>query len=321
MRLSIAMCTYNGQKYLKDQLKSIASQSRLPDEMVICDDVSTDNTMEILTAFASESPFPVNVYRNEHNLGSTQNFDKATSLCSGDIIFFADQDDVWLPEKLANFEETFNAHPEAGIVYSDASIVDANLAPLGFYMSQTFGMTDELRHELSSSHAFRYLMRRNYITGATMAFRSRYRWLISPISPHWVHDHWIATLIATQTYIVPIPETLILYRQHDNNQIGLTHQQPLHKRAIRGLKIPPEAYKKASEKMEDLQHRLCQHNIKLSDEDNRFLSEKIAHNYVRATLPKAKLSRLQIVIAEAAKGRYSLYSPNGMLSALRDLLA
>ncbi|HIE59179.1 MAG TPA: glycosyltransferase, partial [Hydrogenothermaceae bacterium] len=94
MRISIALATYNGDTYLQDQLNSYIAQERLPDEMVVCDDVSKDETVAILEAFQKVAPFEVQIIKNETNLGYTKNFEKALSLCSGDIVFFSDQDDV-----------------------------------------------------------------------------------------------------------------------------------------------------------------------------------------------------------------------------------
>src|SRR4051794_28588047 len=98
------MCTYNGSTYLHEQLASIAQQSRLPDELVLCDDASTDATVSILAEFAQRASFPVNILVNEHNVGSTRSFERAISQCSGQGIALADQDDVWHREKLARLE-------------------------------------------------------------------------------------------------------------------------------------------------------------------------------------------------------------------------
>jgi len=99
--VSVALCTYNGAAYLGEQLDSIVAQSRPPDELVVCDDGSTDGTVGLLQAFVPEAPFPVRLYRNERNRGFAKNFERAISLCTGDFIALSDQDDVWKPEKLA----------------------------------------------------------------------------------------------------------------------------------------------------------------------------------------------------------------------------
>src|SRR5882762_9087557 len=100
MKISIAMCTYNGARYLREQLDSIAAQTRPPSELIVCDDNSLDETREIVAGFAASAPFPVRLGVNEQNLGSIRNFERAIKLCEGDLIALSDQDDVWLPEKL-----------------------------------------------------------------------------------------------------------------------------------------------------------------------------------------------------------------------------
>src|SRR5690349_17434303 len=120
MRISIALCTYNGGPFLAEQLASYVQQTRLPDELVVCDDCSSDNTMAILRDFAARAPFAVRLHQNAANLRSTRNFEQAIRLCTGDVIALSDQDDVWLPEKLERMERTLAADPEISLVFSDA---------------------------------------------------------------------------------------------------------------------------------------------------------------------------------------------------------
>src|SRR4030095_10826576 len=128
---SVAMCTYNGARYVGEQLDSIASQTRPPDELVVCDDRSSDETVQIVEQFAASAKFPVSLEVNSQNLGSTKNFEKAIEICEGDLIALADQDDVWVPSKLEIIEREFDAVPASGLVFTDAEVVDKNLRPLG----------------------------------------------------------------------------------------------------------------------------------------------------------------------------------------------
>ena len=100
MKVSIVMATYNGAEYLGEQLESFVNQKRSPEELVVCDDSSTDKTYKILEEFKRSAPFDVVLVKNEHRLGFTKNFEKALANCSGDIIFFSDQDDKWFPSKV-----------------------------------------------------------------------------------------------------------------------------------------------------------------------------------------------------------------------------
>src|SRR5690348_14254665 len=105
--ISVAMATYNGARFVTEQLDSIAGQTQLPVEVVICDDRSTDETVSILESFAAKAPFRVTLHRNDEQLGYRLNFKKAVSFCTGDLIAFCDQDDVWHPDKLKTLSAQF----------------------------------------------------------------------------------------------------------------------------------------------------------------------------------------------------------------------
>ena len=116
LSISIALCTYNGERFLRKQLDSYIQQTRLPDELVICDDGSKDRTLEILEEFAAKAPFSVRIYQNVQNLGWSKNFEKAINLCTGDLIALSDQDDEWLSHKLAKIEGFFVRGANTGYV-------------------------------------------------------------------------------------------------------------------------------------------------------------------------------------------------------------
>ncbi|HOM03757.1 MAG TPA: glycosyltransferase family 2 protein, partial [Acetivibrio sp.] len=219
-RISIALCTCNGEKYLREQLDSIEFQTRLPDELVVCDDASSDHTVEIIEAFASTVLFPVHLTINKKNLGSTKNFEKAIGLCRGDIIVLSDQDDVWYPEKLRRLEAVFSGSSQIGAVFTDAQVVDEQLNPLGYSLWQSVGFGGREQRRLADGKAFDVLLRRNVVTGCTMAFRSEFKDMVLPIPEKHVHDAWIAIIISAIAKVVALPEPLIKYRQHARNQIG-----------------------------------------------------------------------------------------------------
>ena len=127
MKISIVMATYNGAKYLQEQLDSFLNQTRQPDELVVCDDVSTDATLEILKVFCALAPFAVHVYCSETNLGYIRNFEKALSLCSGNLVFLSDQDDVWDVRKISAVLDCFNKNPGVDVVINDAYYTDEKL--------------------------------------------------------------------------------------------------------------------------------------------------------------------------------------------------
>src|SRR5215468_7332763 len=125
MKISVAICTYNGARFVREQLASIAAQTRPPDELIVCDDGSKDATVEIINSFARASGFPVQLKINEARLGSTRNFDQALGLCNGEGIAFSDQDDVWLPQKLEMLEK--HLMRGAALAFTDGEVVDSSL--------------------------------------------------------------------------------------------------------------------------------------------------------------------------------------------------
>lgn len=130
LKISIALATFNGARFLKDQLASLVEQTFLPVELVVTDDGSTDETLAILEWYSHVAPFHVSVHRNHQRFGYVMNFLKAASLCSGDVIAFCDQDDVWLPAKLERLCEAFS-HSQADFVAHAAEVTNAHLVWTG----------------------------------------------------------------------------------------------------------------------------------------------------------------------------------------------
>lgn len=205
MRISIALATYNGDTYLQDQLNSYIAQERLPDEMVVCDDVSKDETVAILEAFKKVAPFEVQIIKNETNLGYTKNFEKALSLCSGDIVFFSDQDDVWLPNKISTMEKVFNDNPNVSVLIHDGELVDENLNSTGLTkLGQILsgGYTDE-----------------DFVTGTLSAIRRDILNIVLPF-PDGIaggHDGWVHTIARFVKRRMVIRDVLQKLRRHPNN--------------------------------------------------------------------------------------------------------
>jgi glycosyltransferase involved in cell wall biosynthesis len=235
-RISVALCTYNGERFLETQLSSILSQTRLPDELVLCDDGSRDGTLAIAQAFAQRAPFRVRIVRNKTNLGSNRNFQQAIDLCSGDLIVLSDQDDVWAPNRVGRSESELRAKPGCGLVFSDAIVIDDDGRPTGNTLWQNFVFTPKLQKKMRRG-SYTPLAQSRFITGATVTFRSRFRPLLFPILGDWVHDGWIAMLIACLSGVCFIPEPLVQYRQHTSQQLGLRKPPERRPRNIEALAL------------------------------------------------------------------------------------
>jgi glycosyltransferase involved in cell wall biosynthesis len=318
LRLSVALCTFNGAPFLRDQLETIAAQTQLPDELVICDDGSTDPTLQLLDDFIRHAPFPVHLHRRDKPIGSTRNFSETMALCQGDVIVLADQDDVWLPERLRNTERAFVSAPDAGAFFSDAEVVDTSLKSLGYRLWDVvrFGPREQARFQ--RGQAVPLLLQRNVVTGATLAFKSEFRNLILPIPGGWVHDGWIALLIAATGRIIFSPEPLIQYRQHSGNQIGAV-KRGFTERLEDAAAPRSDSYADAANNFAAARERLLTIGATPpSSEVIRSLEAKIAHMRTRASFPRSRILRLPKAVNELAAGRYHCYS-NSWKSFARDI--
>lgn len=210
---SIALCTYNGEKYIRQQLESIVAQTLQPDEIVICDDCSKDRTVQVVQDTLKDWAGRWQLVCNEKNLGFKKNFEKAISLCHGDIIYLSDQDDVWDLRKIEIMDEVFRAHPEAVAVWHDAELVDASLCPL--YPSF---WKDSLRFDDQKFLQGDYsrVMEGNVMQGSACAFRQEVFEEATPFPTEAIHDEWLLLISLLQGKVIPVPEVLMKYRQADN---------------------------------------------------------------------------------------------------------
>jgi len=321
--ISVALCTCDGERFLGEQLGSIAAQTRLPDELVVVDDRSSDGTVAIARRFADEAPFGVRVEVNERRLGPTKNFERAIGHCRGDFISLCDQDDVWVAERLAALERSLAEAPDAGLVFSDAEVVDERLLPLGYGFWSSISFTARERRLFDAGRAFEVLLRHTIVSGSTALFRASARDVILPIPETWMHDAWIALMISARSRLLPVDAPLSRYRQHAANEIGGRRRGAVE-RAARSLAAGPAAYDLAAAQFEEARERLLERPDAIApglrDRSLRLLDEKIAHMRRRALIGRSGLARVPMVLEELAWGRYHRYS-NGMQSCWRDLLA
>lgn len=334
---SVAMCTYNGARFLGAQLASIAAQTRTPDELVVCDDRSTDETARIVRDFAFTAPFRVRLHVNEENLGSTKNFERALSLCEGDLIALCDQDDAWLPSKLARLEDEFARDPAALVVFSDASIVDEESRPTGQGLWESVGLNGAELERLKSGRGLGDLLRGSTVTGATMAVAARLRALALPIPTDlpFIHDAWMSLLAACVGGVRPVAEPLVLYRRHTSQQVGPL-ARPEGAGGLRAVAFGETQSALARENPYDSTLAVARAaRTRLADARTRGLDitkgvraarsldeldARITHWEARRTLPRARLRRAAPVLWELLTLRYQRYS-NGIASAAKDLLS
>lgn len=214
--LSIAMATYNGGPYIRAQLDSLARQTRLPDELIITDDCSSDTTVEEIRRFAKDAPFPVHLHENSENLGYARNFAKALGLTTGDIVFPCDQDDAWMPEKIATMLAHFGDRPETALILCDTLLCDAELNPNG----QT--KLGQIRANGLPDTA--------HVMGCCIALRRELLDLALPQPKEAVsHDNWLTQIADELGISVRLDTALQYYRLHGSNTsdffINTVHKQ------------------------------------------------------------------------------------------------
>ena len=219
-KISVALCTYNGAHYLQEQLDSIATQTRQPFEIVVADDCSTDETVKLLESFAKRCSFPVRIHQNPTQLGSTGNFDQAIRRCQGDYIALSDQDDRWKPEKLCHLGELLDGNPAAGMVFSDATLIDSASQPTGGTLWQSLRFPPETRARFAHDPT-KVLLARPVVTGATMLFRRALLERFASIPQNWVHDGWITWMSVLWSQALVLDEPLTDYRIHASQQLGV----------------------------------------------------------------------------------------------------
>ncbi|MFA6690246.1 MAG: glycosyltransferase family 2 protein [Sphaerochaetaceae bacterium] len=215
---SVAMCTCNGERFVKEQLESILRQTVLPKEIVISDDLSTDNTLDIVETTLKESNVSFRILRNKVRLGVGNNFLQCIHQCSSPIVFTCDQDDVWLPQKAEQMLEVFRENPQALLVFSDGQLCDENGEPLHETIWHGLRISAKMAQ---AGDWFSYLLRGGYVTGAAMAIQKELSLGISTIPSPWLHDEWLSFSAAIKDGVLAYPEELFLYRQHGRNVMGM----------------------------------------------------------------------------------------------------
>ena len=224
------MCTYNGERHLRAQLQSLRDQTRHPDELIICDDASHDSTLAIIDSFAQTAPFAVHIQKNTKNLGYVKNFEQAISLCTQDIVFLCDQDDVWEPTKISEVLACFDAEPAVGMVLHHFINIDGEGAPY-IQAPERYGTQKLLASDLSEDmrqHSIQsfLLPQSRAWCGCMSAFKQEFTRNVLPIFEGKGHDDWILKLIAPLSEIRFMTKPLIQYRihAHNTNSDEFTHK-------------------------------------------------------------------------------------------------
>jgi len=308
MGITVVMCTYNGAKYILAQLESIAAQSCLPDQIIICDDGSTDNTTRMIENFIRNTKIPVRFIQNTTRLGVTRNFQQAISLSDNRYTALSDQDDVWLPNKLERQLDFLRQNPQYDMVFSDLLLTDEDLEYLGVTLWEKFRFTGHRRKLWRRGKGFQLQMKNgNVVAGSTLLFRTacreKFQHLLSKPYHIWFHDGIIANVAALENKIGLIEQPLVKYRQHKEQ-----FTEPYRKRTYPNLRLQYQ------ELFDDFTQ------MGFSKTHLRYLANMLRHLTFRETLPPGKLKRILKVFAEWISLGYFRYSRSIGRVALEDIL-
>jgi glycosyltransferase involved in cell wall biosynthesis len=232
--VSIVMATYNGEKYLRQQLDSILQQTYRHFELIVVDDASTDGTLSILEEYAA-SDDRIHVFPAEKNLGLVANFERGLRLAKGDFIALSDQDDIFRNDKIELLLTALKDHPNRDLVLSDLSLIDEDDKEIAPSMWRY--------QRLSPKHGkpFRRLLYSNFATGCAVMLRHRLLEIALPFPPDCiVHDWWLAVVSASSKGggICLVKEPLTAYRQHRSNVIGARAADNIMVKIIYRIKTP-----------------------------------------------------------------------------------
>ena len=199
--ISVCMATKNGERFLREQLDSILAQLGPADELIISDDASTDGTCEIILSYGDSR---IKLLRHHVTRGIVPNFETCLRASSGEVVFLADQDDVWLPHKIPVM---LSALTRADLAVSDCLIVDRQLKPIESFFSKNNSGRGLLKN----------LVRNSYM-GCCMAFRRSLLERALPFPPHLpMHDVWLGMIAEIHYSVIFVPEILVYHRKHGGN--------------------------------------------------------------------------------------------------------
>lgn len=223
MKLSVAFIVFNGSNYMEQQLDSILNQTVKVDEIVVCEDNSTDNTKEILEKYNKANPGLFKILHNTQNLGSNKNAEKAIQHCTGDIVFLSDQDDEWLPNKVEITLQFFKQNPNMNGVFSNGYLMNAQskVDPQNVLWDSMSFPFEQLKNNPALLKKYIHT-NENCATGAAMAFKRKLAFLDKPFPSikFLIHDRWISMNLSNDNSLGYIDDKLIKYRLHDKQQVG-----------------------------------------------------------------------------------------------------
>lgn len=332
-RISVVLATFEGEHYLGEQIASIVAQRRLPDEVIVVDDASTDGTQERLIEFQERAPFDVHLVLRQEHLGTWATFEEGIEAATGDIIAICDQDDRWREDKLAVLAARMEARPDALMAFSDARLIDAEGTLLGRSRWRVAGFAPGVSRAVAAD-PFGPLLTRQAVSGCSMAVRRElipallpFPMDLHPGLPSMMYDRWISLVAAATAPVLALPEKLLDYRIHPDQQVGIPAlgvRRLAPALALHGAQLVhgrAEAQRRAgyhSVHLDEIAKRLDAADLSSFDSDARLDSAR-RHLQFRLALGRRRLGRVPSVVGEMRRGdgyrRFSL----GIATAIADI--
>ena len=314
-KISIALCTYNGSDHLQEQWQSILNQQVLPDEVVISDDQSTDDTQRLLDKLAVKAPFPVRVLKNKERLGYNKNFEQALAACTGDLIFICDQDDYWLPEKIRIMTQFMEQHPDAQLSFCNAWVTDENLQGRQKHVWEAVRFNKKAQTRWVTGEMLDVLLEGNRMMGCATVIRRSFLSLLLPIPneiPGYIYDGWLALVAATQNAIQFVNQPLQLYRTHVQQQVGVREKPTPDRIRLRDRVTRHRARKLAPLRKVQAQltiiRQLLIERVPPTSPGLPQLNQRLAHFTLRSYLPQNRFKRISPVLQNLWQGNYRRYT-------------
>jgi glycosyltransferase involved in cell wall biosynthesis len=315
---SVCLCTYNGERYLRPLLDSLAAQTLLPTELLVGDDGSIDYTLQIVRDFAASASFPVEVVSSDRRLGPAGNLERLLVRAKGSVLFPCDQDDVWDPAKIERMVEALARSPGSGAALCNSALIDAQGRTLPGSLFEIVGLDASSRRLMEGGKAILRIAQNNVAASHALALRRSALDLVLPFGPTPHADWWMALILGATTGITVIDDRLVEYRIHETNTVGIftPSKVPL------AVRMSPSTVAVFSSRADALDAAIARVDTRpgaLAPSERAALEAEVAHLRVRGSLPRKRSRRLAIVYREAVGGGYAEFG-SGWRSALLDVI-
>jgi glycosyltransferase involved in cell wall biosynthesis len=319
--VSVVLCCFNGPAHIGDQIDSVLAQTRMPDEIILADGGSNDRTLELAVERISQVSTPrrprLRVLDHERRLGVTANFSRAIDAASSDVVFLADQDDVWRADKIATQLADLERKPRSMLSVSNARLIGAEGSDTHTDLFRAIRVSARDIEAITGESPAAWLVRRSVFPGMTFALRRQVVDSALPIPSLWPHDYWISLIAASLGSIAVSTEQLVDYRQHESNAVGLVPHTMAYRigrvRAERTAELYATRFSALRDRLSAIPNA---HVGALAAVEGKSRFEAR-----RAAFPQNRIRRGLQISAMAAAGSYSRYASNGVANGVRDALS